>query len=670
MRLSSLAFLLAVTVAAAGCYETPKPNCAFLCGAAAECPDDYMCGGDGRCHLVMSGGALATCEEPIPVDASESDAPIDVADFDAGPDAMIDSGVPTSTRAGLISIQDVSVHGHTELGHGAQVTITYGPTPNVAGGAHDYDDRNPATQEGCTADLYDLGAGEVPPVGLDEGAVSFAGTSATIPPCTFYAGIGYLCIAGAGMGGTGDVLLANTPAAGAATIVDMAPSGYTFSNADVGRYISITGSGSANNDGQFPIVGVDPTTNAVVYGNPLASSDTTFTGSYTIVAAAGPVPGAPDPLLDSDVVNVTTTPGGDMDFEAIDVMVNAGDAFTLDTASQSAITLFPFGGTSFSLACGPSCGSSAISAIAIETTDGVVPPGAPDYYMPPPSSKVAVVQCAFLSPMATVPSGAMAIINAANPQRVQTTFIRANPGFAGNADGTQRTTVIAGHGIIGFSTLPPGTPDAGVIDAAPPVDADTTPDAGPPDADTTPDASPPDAFVCSPDLSPADDGSDTAHQALMFSEINPGDYIELYNNTSAPIALGGSAFQFCSPFNYCDLSTLAAGVTVPAHGYATVPWPTAGTCFSSFADTNAGGEIILYISGATHAAADIMQFVCWGSGHGGLSRKTEAESVGKWSGACAPAITGGSIHRIVGSDGLSAADYNTSAAPSPMNCTP
>ena len=77
----SLAVLLA------GCFGPSKPNCAFRCGAAGECPADYMCGGDGRCHLV-TGGGLAVCQDQL------ADAAVDARVVDGGPDAPMIDGAP------------------------------------------------------------------------------------------------------------------------------------------------------------------------------------------------------------------------------------------------------------------------------------------------------------------------------------------------------------------------------------------------------------------------------------------------------------------------------------------------------------------------------------------------------------------------------------------------
>lgn len=68
----------AATLAVAGCYKTPKPNCTFACGEGGSCPTDYACGTDDICHL-MQGGGLAPCEQSFndaaQADASTSDAP-------------------------------------------------------------------------------------------------------------------------------------------------------------------------------------------------------------------------------------------------------------------------------------------------------------------------------------------------------------------------------------------------------------------------------------------------------------------------------------------------------------------------------------------------------------------------------------------------------------------
>lgn len=163
---------------------------------------------------------------------------------------------------------------------------------------------------------------------------------------------------------------------------------------------------------------------------------------------------------------------------------------------------------------------------------------------------------------------------------------------------------------------------------------------------------------CDPALVVPSDGTAIPTPVVM-SEVNPGagGYIELFNPTNAVVNMTG--WWFCSPFNYSPVGA----INVPAGGYVTVAWP------ANFNDTDAGGEVQLYDSSSFGTSTDIIDFVCWGTNPHG-SRKGQAESVGKWSGACCGVLVNGAIHRITNTTGTTAASYNVTAAPSPMNCTP
>jgi hypothetical protein len=76
--------LLLFVFLAAGCYETPRPECAFHCGPEGDCPEGYGCQSDGWCKRVDVPDDFE-CAPPVP-DA----APIP----DAGPDAGVDAAVP------------------------------------------------------------------------------------------------------------------------------------------------------------------------------------------------------------------------------------------------------------------------------------------------------------------------------------------------------------------------------------------------------------------------------------------------------------------------------------------------------------------------------------------------------------------------------------------------
>lgn len=167
--------------------------------------------------------------------------------------------------------------------------------------------------------------------------------------------------------------------------------------------------------------------------------------------------------------------------------------------------------------------------------------------------------------------------------------------------------------------------------------------------------------TCTSSLTINNDGTGIA-QPLVISEINPGDYIEVFNNSGEEINLATSTAQFCSPFEYQALKLLSTA-KIPAGGFLKLNWPT------GFQDLDSGGEVILYANGAFSTSSSIMDFVCWGTNPHD-SRKSQAEGVGKWSGACAGAITGGAIHRLTSTAGTSASDYDVSSAPSGTTCAP
>ncbi len=174
--------------------------------------------------------------------------------------------------------------------------------------------------------------------------------------------------------------------------------------------------------------------------------------------------------------------------------------------------------------------------------------------------------------------------------------------------------------------------------------------------------------VAIPALAPVDDGSGAGGAvglpSIVISEINPGDYIEVFNTTAAPINLDDSTMQLCSPFTYAALSSVGAGITVPAGGYAVVGWPAA------FTDVDAGGEVILYANSSFADDTAILDFVCWGTNPHG-SRLTQAQAIGKWSGACAAALTMGAIAREPSTSGTTATDYTVTEASTPSHlCVP
>ena len=135
--------------------------------------------------------------------------------------------------------------------------------------------------------------------------------------------------------------------------------------------------------------------------------------------------------------------------------------------------------------------------------------------------------------------------------------------------------------------------------------------------------------ACSASLNVLDDGSGANGTVglpdLVMSEISPGNYIEVFNTTLAAIPLNAAPHWLCSPFAYAQLATLAPTTTVPAGGFATIPWPT------SFTDVDAGGEVLLYASAAFNDNTQILDFSCWGV-NPPRHAQSQAEAVGKWLG--------------------------------------
>jgi hypothetical protein len=94
-RWPALLVAAAALAAVAGCYDTPRPPCAFSCGQGGACPDGYSCRADDWCKRDDLSDDLA-CGPPRPdgaapaPDASTDDGgdggePADAALFDAPP---------------------------------------------------------------------------------------------------------------------------------------------------------------------------------------------------------------------------------------------------------------------------------------------------------------------------------------------------------------------------------------------------------------------------------------------------------------------------------------------------------------------------------------------------------------------------------------------------------
>jgi hypothetical protein len=75
--------LLCAVLLASACYDTPRPDCAFLCGPDDECPEGYSCD-EGYCKKDTAPESLE-CGDPL-LDATPAD-PVDAGLDAATPDA-------------------------------------------------------------------------------------------------------------------------------------------------------------------------------------------------------------------------------------------------------------------------------------------------------------------------------------------------------------------------------------------------------------------------------------------------------------------------------------------------------------------------------------------------------------------------------------------------------
>ena len=100
MRFSLIALFAISLAPLSSCFDAPKPECAFACGAQNSCPTDYRCAGDGWCKRSdVSEGFV--CGPVSLIDGSTPDAPaVDAALPDAAlPDADLpDAALPDAAR--------------------------------------------------------------------------------------------------------------------------------------------------------------------------------------------------------------------------------------------------------------------------------------------------------------------------------------------------------------------------------------------------------------------------------------------------------------------------------------------------------------------------------------------------------------------------------------------
>jgi hypothetical protein len=168
-----------------------------------------------------------------------------------------------------------------------------------------------------------------------------------------------------------------------------------------------------------------------------------------------------------------------------------------------------------------------------------------------------------------------------------------------------------------------------------------------------------------PDLDVQDDGTSQGHASVVISEINPGDYVELFNRTDQPVDVATlTEHQWCSYPSYRPVRDDV--ITIAAKGYATIPFPTTG-------QSDADGELVLYASASYTTGTEVLDYVCWGNGETIRQIPAQGNPTGsnKWNGGCVASIPdGGSLHRIAGNNGKDVAHYEVNANNTPETCAP
>ncbi|WP_437734856.1 hypothetical protein [Sorangium sp. So ce1335] len=422
------ALLITTALTVAGCCENPE--------------DDGLEGSGGAPTSAGSGGSGTSGGDGGASSSSSASSSSGVSEGDGG----AGSGL-APTHGGLVSIQDISIAGAPQAGHGLSVQVLF-----TAAKPPSYEE-SPGQPTGCKGWVHDAQDSPPPPL-TDQGVITISGLAGGPIACRFQNG-SYVCPTHDGSGQT-------SVTAGETGTAAYAVGGAMFSAADVGRTLRVDGAAVGGNNGAFPIVAVESSDVAIVV-NPNAT-DEAFVASYTVLAGVGPVPGNPsDPIASGDEIVVGIEPGGSMAFTVPDLgPVAAGEAFALDEASLTLLGAVPLDGAPMTLGCGgqgESCGAAQGTIVRITSTDGDIQ-GASPFAMPPPADKQVEIQCIALGGdgSITVPAEAMQLLQEAHQAtsitRIRTAFMREGVASATNTAPEPPNTVhaLVGHGILGFTS--------------------------------------------------------------------------------------------------------------------------------------------------------------------------------------------------------------------------
>lgn len=399
-------------------------------------------GSAGSLAVLLATLGLTGCPEDaaapiaVPPDASiepPSDAGAVPPDADAAPP------IRPATHSGLVSVQDIALANLPAAGHGLTVTAILN-----AAVAPDYEEV-PGSIEGCRVFTYDADAKPQPPE-EDHGVLRLGGVRGGSLECRFTPQRGYLCPTASY---AGNASVEPTDAG-----VTFSAPGAAFSASDVGRYVQITGGGTAANNGAFAILAA-PSATSLIVANPRAALES-FAGAFTIFAGAGPTPADLYRPFEG-VSGIDIELAEKAVFAAPRTTLRPGDAFVIDDASAKALVAIPLDGAALTLRCA-TCGTADGTIVRIQTTDASVA-GLSPVAFPAPKKKSVEIQCVRLGTSeVTVPAAAMDYLKRAHTSspiaRIRTAYMR--DGLAVHTAPAplppNRIALAVGRGMLGFTS--------------------------------------------------------------------------------------------------------------------------------------------------------------------------------------------------------------------------
>ena len=98
----------------AACYSAPQPDCGFICGPSGECPADYQCASDNRCHRRGTPASLVCAPDAAPPPPPRDADGIDTVGYDAPADAdvtapLVMSSTPANLATGVARTTTITI---------------------------------------------------------------------------------------------------------------------------------------------------------------------------------------------------------------------------------------------------------------------------------------------------------------------------------------------------------------------------------------------------------------------------------------------------------------------------------------------------------------------------------------------------------------------------------